>query len=602
MDKDTTKSADTSPAHATLDGTDSGSKLVLAQIDHEEYDALADLFLGDGAMGPATAEPETQRGQQEPDEPADTEPNSEAPESEATQSEPTSEPPAHETHTPVLQLTRHEDDAELGSMDQSYHEQFEMQTPSLHVLDSLDATDSHASVLLEELMRQATTEAETDGAIDEAAFESLAEIASQFEDDASAAIDYIAMPNPTIEIVVLGHLPVRATLWARQYACNQSKALDQTVALIRAASGSTSVDLIGDGRTHRAGSYKSIEEALAVVNDLADRVILRVDEACEPDLIDRPQVEEITILSGADEAAVVASYRLVKTLDATLNEQYMQYMEGEGPTLRLAVMGAGREVAMDACTKLENAVETFIQRPIEIVIGAGQIDATGTTSLYRASTTHRGADIINALVAAAGGQDLRVHEPIDHAPAESLQVEFPAKGVPMPEGSAAHKAKPEAKPAVEEPVFSKSVSSNPVSNKPVADQSDAPTLRDGLCAMIPGLSPIETRCPKAPGVELAIDELGRLHMIVNDADTDDAMNRLLSAQSWARNNLALLIRAEPGLRMPTADRDVDTDALMHLIAVDPRAVRDIYDTPVRVYSLARVKVGKIIAQIATPVN
>ena len=594
MDKDTTKSADSSPAHATLDGTDSGSKLVLAQIDHEEYDALADLFLGDGAMGPATAEPETQRSHQEPDAPAETEPISEASEDELI-----SEPPAHETHTPVLQLTRHEDDAELGSMDQSYHEQFEMQTPSLHVLDSLDATDSHASVLLEELMRHATTEAATDGAIDEAAFESLAEIASQFEDETSAAIDYIAMPNPTIEIVVLGHLPVRATLWARQYACNQSKALDQTVALIRAASGSTSVDLIGDGRTHRAGSYKSIEEALAVVNDLADRVILRVDEACEPDLIDRPQVEEITILSGADEAAVVASYRLVKTLDATLNEQYI---EGEGPTLRLAVMGAGREVAMDACTKLENAVETFIQRPIEIVIGAGQIDATGTTSLYRDSITHRGADIINALVAAAGGQDLRVHEPIDHAPAESLQVEFPAKGVPMPEGSAAHEANPEAKPAVEEPVSSKPVSNKPVSNKPVADQSDAPTLRDGLCAMIPGLSPIETRCPKAPGVELAIDELGRLHMIVNDADTDDAMNRLLSAQSWARNNLALLIRAEPGLRMPTADRDVDTDALMHLIAVDPRAVRDIYDTQVRVYSLARVKVGKVIAQIATPVN
>ena len=598
MDKDTTKSADSSPAHATLDGTDSGSKLVLAQIDHEEYDALADLFLGDGAMGPATAEPETHRSHQEPDAPAETECNSEAHESEATESEPTSEsisePPAHETHTPVLQLTRHEDDAELGSMDQSYHEQFEMQTPSLHVLDSLDATDSHASVLLEELMRHASTEAATDGGTDEAAFESLAEIASQFEDETSAAIDYIAMPNPTIEIVVLGHLPVRATLWARQYACNQSKALDQTVALIRAASGSTSVDLIGDGRTHRAGSYNSIEEALAVVNDLADRVILRVDEACEPDLIDRPQVEEITILSGAHEAAVVASYRLVKTLDATLNEQYI---EGEGPTLRLAVMGAGREVAMDACTKLENAVETFIQRPIEIVIGAGQIDATGTTSLYRDSTTHRGADIINALVAAAGGQDLRVHEPIDHAPAESLQVEFPAKGVPMPEGSAAHEAKPEAKPAVEEPVSSK-----PMSNKPASDQSDAPTLRDGLCAMIPGLSPIETRCPKAPGVELAIDELGRLHMIVNDADTDDAMNRLLSAQSWARNNLALLIRAEPGLRMPTADRDVDTDALMHLIAVDPRAVRDIYDTQVRVYSLARVKVGKVIAQIATPVN
>jgi len=120
--------------------------------------------------------------------------------------------------------------------------------------------------------------------------------------------------------------------------------------------------------------------------------------------------------------------------------------------------------------------------------------------------------------------------------------------------------------------------------------------------LIPGLAPIEARCPKAPGVELAIDEHGELHLLVSDADTEDVMNRLLAAQSWAKNNFGLLVRAEPNLAMPSTDRDADTDAAMHLISIDPRSVHEIYDTPVHVYALARVKVGRIIAQVATPVN
>jgi hypothetical protein len=41
---------------------------------------------------------------------------------------------------------------------------------------------------------------------------------------------------------------------------------------------------------------------------------------------------------------------------------------------------------------------------------------------------------------------------------------------------------------------------------------------------------------------------------------------------------------------------------MHLITMEPRESRMIFDTNVRVYSLARVRFGKVIAQVATPVN
>ena len=548
-------------------GNDHPHGLELAKIDHEEYDALADLFLGDGGFAP---------------EPMHVEPvlaNFPEPESEpedvliqANDDEVVSEEhPNHATHTPVLQLTRHEDDAKLGSgstdhaefqhsveqdfedgfEDESYETGFGDDAPGIHVLETLDATDAHASELLAELMGSGDLIADSNTSVQRH----------------GSPLDFIEMPKPIVEVVVLGHLPVRASLWARQYACNQAKELRETVALIRIASESISVDLITDGEKISARTFTHLDGALEAVSKLADRVILRVDEACEPELLDRPEVEEITVLTGADEAAVVASYRLIKTLDATLGEQHE---DGHGPTLRVAVMGASRESAMDACTKLGNAVETFISRPIEIVIGASRIDATGTTNLYRDSMAHRASQIIAGLVrASSSGDGLQI-----------TQVEFPTKGVSIPE------PKPASRSSAEK----------------TSHKDDAPTLRDGLCAMIPGLSPIEARCPKAVGVDLAMDTQGQLHLIVCDADTDDALNRLMAAQSWARNNFGLLLRAEPGLQMPVADRNADTDAQMHLISIDPRSIREIYDTQVRVYSLARVRVGKVIAQVATLVN
>ncbi len=505
--------------------------LQLASIDHEEYDALADLFLGEGELAP---EPMGGAAGGSMDGLADGPMDGPM----GSESEPT-----HATHTPVLHLTRHEDDAAIGHS-------------GADALERLEITDGHASDLLAEILG---------GGDDGEDFEAV------------EVVEVVSMPRPTVEVVVLGHLPVRATLWARQYACNQAKALCEMVALVRAASGSTSVDLIDGGDEEGSISRRSfahLDGALGAVSEDADRVILRVDEASEPELLERAEVEEITILTGADEAAVVASYRLIKTLDAMLGQRYVS---GDGPKLRVAVMGGGREMALDACAKLGNAAETFLERPIEIVVGSGRIDATGTTNLYRDSVSHSASHILDGLVRAgaragefseAGGVD-RVVSP------EPARVEFPADGVeaPGPELVDAQRA-----------------------------LDDAPTLRDGLCALIDGLYPIEARCPKAPGVELAIDDDGQLHLVVCDADTSDAMNRLLAAQVWARNNLGLLIRAEPNLSAPSADRDVDTDALMHLISIEPRAVREIYDTPVRIYSLARVKVGGVIAQVATPIN
>lgn len=571
---------DTGPGNTGSDADRSAEEsghIRLVQIDHEEYDALADLFLGDGGYAPdAIVAPGTVE------------------EDDAGGAVPT-----HATHTPVLQLTRYEDDALLGDVTPEGgsapdDELFEPDGAGLRVLESLEATGASASALLAELLGR------QDDAEETAVFDDVR------EDVEAGGIEIVEMPSPLIEVVLLGHLPVRATLWARQYACSLARERIETVALVRAASGSTSVDLITGSEPITTRSYVHLDGAIEAVSKLADRVILRVDEASEPDLLDRPEVEEITILTGADEAAVVASYRLIKTLGATLGEQYAP---GEGPTIRLAVMGAGHDQAIDACTKLKNAVETFIDRPIDIVVGSGRIDATGTTNLYRDSVAHLASDIIDGLVRAAHHADDEDREPVRltlaEAGAGSATTETETETEAAPADQVPAKGADEQ--TICEPVrveFPVSGVTVPGSGDKVRGDGDrdAPTMRDGLCALIPGLRPIEARCPKAPGVELALDERGRLQLIVCDADTRDAMNRLLAAQTWARNNLGLLIRAEPGLLAPSADRDVDTDALMHLISIEPRALHEIFDTQVRVYALARVKVGDVIAQVATPIN
>ncbi|MEZ6163261.1 MAG: hypothetical protein R3B67_02375 [Phycisphaerales bacterium] len=493
------------------EGVDGGShpSIRLAPIDHEEYDALAELFLGDGGMAPAPF----QDGR-----------------------------PTHATHTPVLHLAATEDDGVAEE---------ELETASGGVMASLRATDAHASKLMAELMGQDDPQSEE-------------------------GVEFVRLPNAQVEVIVLGHLPVRATLWARQYACSSAKASGEVVALVRAASGSTAIDLITGREPVNASGSADLQGALETIHETAERVVLRVDERHEPELLDRPEVGMITVLTGADEAAVVASYRLIKTIDASLRDRFE--VDEDGPMLRIAVMGAGLEQAEDARYKLQNAVDSFIERPVEIVIGSARIDATGTTNIFRDTVAHHGGELIDGLVALA----------------HRVEMESPAAVVetrPIDAGEVrGRRADSAPRPHRDEP------------RESLRDVSSSPDVRDGLCALIEGVRPIETRCPKAPGVEMGTDEQGRLHLLACDADCEEALERLYVAQSWARDHLGLLLRAEPGLRIPCSDPMAESDAVMHLMSYEPAALQRLYDTRVRMYALARVRVGGVIAQVATPLN
>ncbi|MBL4591397.1 MAG: hypothetical protein JKY96_05500, partial [Phycisphaerales bacterium] len=308
--------------------------LRLAPIEPEEYDALADLFLGDSSLAPHRHEEHEENDQ-------------------------------GRTHVGVVV----EDDV---FEDESY---IDLPCPPERVtIEPRESYEAHAESRPHSTDEQADEIIEVDepAPMPAPAVQVIGRIVPRDDycEESTEEFDEATIDTnrrPAVEVVLLGHLPVRATLWVRQYACAVARETGETVALVRAAAGSTAVDLITGDRPVETRLAVSIAHALEKAAYLADRVIVRVDESGEPELLERGEVDRVTILTGADETAVVASYRLIKTLTAS-----WEWGDEGVADLRMAVMGGTSEQSADARTKLTHAVESFIDQPIEIVISAGR--------------------------------------------------------------------------------------------------------------------------------------------------------------------------------------------------------------------------------------
>ena len=124
-----------------------------------------------------------------------------------------------------------------------------------------------------------------------------------------------------------------------------------------------------------------------------------------------------------------------------------------------------------------------------------------------------------------------------------------------------------------------------------------------MSSLIPGLTPLESRCPKAGRVELATDEQGRLHLVARSgADPTQPVDALIAASAWAREHLALLLRAEPTLAPPSPDPEADSSPVLHLVTTEPKLIRPLLDADVRVHLLTEVEVGGQRAQVTTELN
>ncbi|MEZ6243638.1 MAG: hypothetical protein R3B57_11420 [Phycisphaerales bacterium] len=394
----------------------------------------------------------------------------------------------------------------------------------------------------------------------------------------------VTKPHARIEGIMLGHLPVRAGIWVRQYAASVADATHAPVALLRHARELTTLDLVGPGTPRDIEPCETLEEAIDAARAVCSRWIVRVDEVDEPGLTDASGIDEVTVLTGADEAAVVASYRLVKSLGG---EWDGKFGEDEGPRLRLAIMGSVAEQATAAGEKLERAARAFLRRPVQVSARVPRIGANASASIFRGQAETTIEDMLGRIRGEQKRPQLRLAK--DDAAAHEVEIRY-----------ADHEATPSPAPAERKPE---------IVVRPQGGRQAAPTPERHierslpLSSLIPGLTGLEARCPKAGSVELAADDLGRLHLLASSGkDPTHPMDRLIAAAAWAREHLPLLLRAEPTLAMPSAERDEGDAFTLHLVTRHPKLIRPLLDADVRVHLLTEVEVGGQTARVTTELN
>ncbi|MCE7972920.1 MAG: hypothetical protein DYG92_01150 [Leptolyngbya sp. PLA1] len=372
---------------------------------------------------------------------------------------------------------------------------------------------------------------------------------------------------PRIEGLVLGHLPVLAAAWVVQYAKHAADESNQTIGLVRVQGGQVWVDLVlPRGATPRNSSRIGVAEsatdlrgAIAVAAREAGRWLVRVDEIDEPELLTTPGVGAVTLLTGADMPAIVASYRTIKNLC------------GEEPVamdavsrVRLAIMGADDQAAAEAEARIAKASRTFLGGSIACAARVGKIAASSTRVIYRGPGAPTLAELVS-LIDGAG-------EPA------------------QPEKHAAPTAEPPVVRA-EGPSPRSGVETAPAAAPSVGAQG-------AEIAELIGLKPLGAGCPVAPGVVLARGHAGELHLVAHapEREADRAVGGLLAAAAWAEQNRPLIDAAFPG------GTTGDAGPALHVVVDDARGARGLLDTGVRVHLAIEAALDGRVVRVARELN
>ncbi len=353
--------------------------------------------------------------------------------------------------------------------------------------------------------------------------------------------------TPDIEALILGHLPVLASPWVLQYARHRSAETGEPVALLRLNSGTASVEIVGTDDPAESPA-SSLDEAFDRAKSIARRWLIRVDETNELALAEAlasAPPATLTLLTGADDTAVAACYRTLKSLA----EAIVGAAE-EMTTIRVVVMGANADAAAGAGRKIRQAAMTFLGLPPELAQPVPRMVPARAFNLYRGQTDQSPESLL-ALVRT----QTRVTR---HSEADS--------GVPRHSVAAT----PPPSPSI-----------------PPPSRASALARTDALASLLPGLRTLSVRSPVAQSVELATDADGRLHLLAC-ADSPDACPTaaadLTAAAAWAQAHARLLGAAEPSLRAAESPP-------LHLLTPTPRAARALVGTTIRVHALAHANGG-----------
>jgi hypothetical protein len=218
------------------------------------------------------------------------------------------------------------------------------------------------------------------------------------------------LPSQGIDCLMLGHLPVLASAWTMQFARQVAEGTGMPVALLRVQGGGISLEVIFSNDDQavklRAGGPTALfDESLARARAVAPRLMIRVDETNELELLaaggrvdGMASIDRVSMLSGSDDVAIVATYRTIKHL---LVNPALTLENEDGTTrplsLGVAIMGAEGPAANDAMQRLNRATQTFLGRTVDYVGAVGKVAPCHTSLLYRGEWSRPTRDLLEQI-------------------------------------------------------------------------------------------------------------------------------------------------------------------------------------------------------------
>jgi hypothetical protein len=446
--------------------------------------------------------------------------------------------------------------------------------------------------------------------------------------------------KPHIEALLVGNLPVFASAWVAPYAKHLADVTGEPVCLVRIHADSTRIDIAMPRGTPApiAKVYTSLRDAASFAVGLCPRVLVRAEERYEEQLCREPGLDGFTLLTGADDAALVSGYALLKLVAQPPDQSHTQDVGDErtARSLSLAIVGAPPDRAHAAEHSLRKASHAFLGQEIGAASHVQRVGPTTLTPLYRGMRCDDIGEVLALVGHFARGpvyaealqerelQDERFAQALKDvicegeqsatrpSPRSTLRLANSADdegATPLATMSNAEHAVPlvEAKPSVVSRDGAGATRShagmNPLPRQDI-DMSSPRAITQESAPQVspPGLIQLATTCPYAPDVRLGADDAKQLHVFLGSYKSHvvrDPAGQLLRAASWAHDHADLLVRAHPDT---LACWGPGSDATLHLVTDDASLARSMLTTGIRVHAAARTGNGDAPAWVCITLN
>lgn len=427
-----------------------------------------------------------------------------------------------------------------------------------------------------------------------------------------------APPRARTELLVVGHLPVRAALWLAPYADAAAREVGP-VGLVRLDGDEPMMQLFAEVGAAPpelpADSGRSLREAMLALRGQVRKWIVRPSSRTSVTELLGFAADRVVVLTGADQVAVVNTYELVKALHETARAEGLPR-----PELAVAVIGSSAEDGRAVADRIGRVTEERLGIELAFDRALPRMDASPRGTPLRAFPGPQPPSLADVRAWATGGgrpSERREKPAATPEPGTDGFATAPptATSTPQRPDATIAPAAPSAVPPIAEPAAAPTAPVAPTAatpaspfpepiegttprrvirmapraeaeiepKAPVADSEPNEAGRPiALSAHVAGLRSLRPRCPGRERVELALDGEGRLHLLARV----DELRAVRFVETWARAHRELIEMASPGERFGPP-----RDATVHLFTDAPRAVRDLVGAGLHLHLLAPVDAG-----------